>query len=83
MKKIFVICLIIGGLGVIIQGIFNFSTFHFDEISKDNMAFDLGHDLGHVIARIAKILLGIVFIKLGMGWLSDEKKADEKSEDNN
>ena len=74
MKKVFVIFLALCGIGMVIKGFYNFFPLNFHSILDNNIAYSIGHNLGVVFRKIAKIIIGIFLIKYCYDWFSDENQ---------
>jgi hypothetical protein len=73
MKKVFVVFLALCGIGMAIKGVRNFSPLIFSSLDTD-IAFNIGHNVGIVFRKIAKIIIGVFLIKYCYDWFSDESK---------
>jgi hypothetical protein len=72
MKKVFVILLAMFGIVMVIKGVVNFLPLDFSVLSENSAAYDMGHNVGLVFRKIAKIIIGVFLIKFCYEWFYDE-----------
>jgi hypothetical protein len=72
MKKTFVIFLALCGIIMVINGVLNFFSLDFSVISENSVAYSLGHNVGVIFRKSAKIIIGVFLIKYCYDWFRDE-----------
>ena len=65
MKNIFMYVMFVLGTMLIITGIFNFLPFEIKSNTNFGNAYNLGHNVGYIIGKFIKIILGLLMLKYG------------------